>query len=253
MKKLVEPLIVVDSPSHLVRVLQSWRLWMVGAVIGGLLGWGVYALFPPPYRTRAVVVVDYNIEELWISQLNIQYSFYYMRETRKLDAVAFSDEVMGRVVEQVGEVTVQDLRGKKLMLSYPYEGVWQFWAEDADPDRAELLAKVWAETFFERVRELVTVSPELEALRVELNTFVLENPKADTGHPEIVRLMDEISKISEQIEGISSYVDISLSQTESLPVTRTVDQSAYILAGSVLGVGLFVFLAIFALRSRQKE
>ena len=114
---MVESLLIVDSPGHLVRVLQSWRLWVVGALVGALLGWGVYAFFPPPYRSRAVVVVDYNIEDLWISRLNIQYSFYYLRETRKLDAVAFSDEVLGRVVERVDNVTIQDLREEKLMLT----------------------------------------------------------------------------------------------------------------------------------------
>ena len=252
MKKTVDPLLVVDTPSHFVRVLQSWRLWVVGAVIGGLLGWGVYALFPPPYRAVASVVVDYNIEELWISRLNVQFAFFYQRETRKLKAAAFSDETLSTVVERVEDVTVEELRSRKLMITYPYDGIWRFWVDDTDPDKAERLANVWVETFLERVRELVTVSAEMNALRGELNDYLAENTYADTGHPEVARLIEEISILADQIEGISSYVDISFSQVEFLPITRTVDQSIYILVGSVLGAGLIVFLALFILKSKQE-
>jgi hypothetical protein len=138
------------------------------------------------------------------------------------------------------------------MLSYPYDGAWHFWVDDKDPDKAKLLASVWANAFFERVRELVTLTPEIDALRVELNTFVSENPQADTGHPEIVRLIDEIAILTERIDGVSPYIDISLSQTQSLPVTRAVDQSVYILAGSVVGAGLTVFLALFTLYRNEQ-
>jgi hypothetical protein len=252
MKKPIDPLLTVDSPDHLVRVLQSWRVWLAGALAGALLGWGVYALFLPPYRAQASVVVDYNVEELWISKLNTQYAFFYQRETRKLKEIAYSDETLGIVAEQVGDVSVEELRGGKLLLSYPYGGVWHFWAEDEDPTKAELLAKVWAETFLKRVHENVALAPEIDALRLELNAFVNENPGVDTGNPEVVRLMDEIAILSERMEGVSPYIDISLSQTESLPVTRTVDRSVYILVGSFVGAGLAAFLVLFTLKARRE-
>jgi hypothetical protein len=252
MKKRIEPYLVADSPDHFVRILQSWRVWLVGALLGALLGWGVYVLFLPPYRAQASAVVDFNVEELWISKLNTQYAFFYQRETRKLKEIAYSDETLGTVAEQVGEVSVEELRGGKLLLSYPYGGVWHFWAEDEDPAKAELLARVWAETFVKAVRERVVLAPEIDALRVELNTFVNENPDVDTGNPEVVRLMDEIAALSEKMEGVSPYIDISLSQTESLPVTRTVDRSVYILVGSFVGAGAAAFLVLFTPKPKRE-
>jgi len=252
MKKMIDPLLTVDSPSHLVRVLQSWRLWLVAAMLGALLGWGVYALFLPPYRAQASVVVDYNVEDYWISKLNTQYSFFYQRETRKLKEIAYSDETLGMLVEQVGGVSVQELRDGKLLLSYPYGGVWHFWVEDKDPAKAEQLAKAWAEVFYALVQEKVEIMPEVDALRIKLNTFVDENSDVDTGHPEVVRLMDEIAFLAEKMKGVSPYIDISMSQTESLPVTRTVDRAIYIFAGSFLGVALTAFLALFTLKSKTE-
>lgn len=253
MNKQIDALLTIDSPDQLVRVLQSWRLWLAGALVGALLGWGVYAIFLPPYRAQASAVVDYNVEDLWISKLNTQYSFFYQRETRKLKEIAYSDETMESIAAQVDGFSVEDLRGGKLLLSYPYGGVWHFWVEDEDPAKAELLANAWAKIFLERVRENVTLAPEIDALRVELNTFVNETPGVDTGHPEVVRLMDEIARLAEQMEGVSPYIDISLSQTEALPITRAVDHSVYILVGSFVGVGAAAFGILLTPKAKREE
>ena len=37
MNKVVNSLLYVDSHDSIVRVLQSWRLWVVGAIVGALV------------------------------------------------------------------------------------------------------------------------------------------------------------------------------------------------------------------------
>jgi hypothetical protein len=56
------------------------------------------------------------------------------------------------IVEQTGDVTVQELRDQKLSLSQPAEGGWHFYAKDQDPKRAAAFASVWSQTFVEQVR-----------------------------------------------------------------------------------------------------
>ena len=252
MKNFNDRLLQSDSPDHILRVLQSWRLWVFGAVIGALLGWGVYALFPPPFRAQGSLVVDYNIEDFWSTKLNIQYAFFYQRETKKLKAIAYSDETLEIVTAQIAGVSIQDLRSGKLILSYPYEGVWHFWADDVDPLQAEILVKAWVEAFDERVHNSIEVAPELDTLRKEFNQFLSENPDIDKSHPDLDRYFDQLTDLSKMIDGVSPYIDISFSQTDSLPVNRSVSASTYLLVGSFVGAGVAVLTALFFLSQNNK-
>jgi capsular polysaccharide biosynthesis protein len=152
-----------SSPSmdDLIRLLKAWRFWSVGALIGALLGAGVYYIAPPPYRAHATVLVDFNLEQAWPEETDRQQFYYLERETRKLVEIAWSDMVMGLVVETVGDITIEELRNGTLSLSQPAEGGWNFYADDKDPERAAELASTWSQVFVEQVR---------------LRTMMLEGP-----------------------------------------------------------------------------
>ena len=140
------------SMDDLIRLLKAWRFWSVGALIGGLLGAGMYYLVPPPYRAHAIVLVDFNLEKAWPEETDRQQFYYLERETRKLVDIAWSDMVMGMVIEAVGDITTDELRNGALLLSQPAEGGWNFYANDKDPERAATLASTWSQVFVEQVR-----------------------------------------------------------------------------------------------------
>jgi hypothetical protein len=140
------------SIHDLIRLLKAWRFWSVGALIGALLGSGLYYIAPPPYRAHATVLVDFNLEQAWPKETDRQQFYYLERETRKLEEIAWSDLIMKIIVEQTEDVTMQELRDQKLFLSQPAEGGWHFYAEDQDPERAAAFASTWSQTFVEQVR-----------------------------------------------------------------------------------------------------
>lgn len=140
------------SIDDLIRLLKAWRFWSVGALIGALLGAGLYYVAPPPYRAHATVLVDFNLEQAWPEETDRQQFYYLERETRKLEEIAWSDMVLGMVAERTGNITTQKLRNGVLSLSQPAEGGWHFYAEDQDPERAATLASTWATVFVEQVR-----------------------------------------------------------------------------------------------------
>ena len=140
------------SMDDLIRLLKAWRFWSVGALIGALLGAGLYYLAPPPYRAHAIVLVDFNLEQAWPEETDRQQFYYLERETRKLEEIAWSDMVMGMVVESVGDITTEDLQNGMLSHSQPSEGGWNFYADDEDPERAAKLASAWSQIFVEQIR-----------------------------------------------------------------------------------------------------
>ena len=140
------------SMDDLIRLLKAWRFWSLGALIGALLGAGLYYVAPPPYRAHAIVLVDFNLEQAWPEETDRQQFYYLERETRKLEEIAWSDMMMGMVVEAVGDITTEELRNGTLSLSQPAEGGWNFYADDKDPERAAELASAWSQVFVEQVR-----------------------------------------------------------------------------------------------------
>lgn len=153
------------SLDDLIRLLKAWKFWVLGAVVGALIGGAVYAIVPPTYRARATVNVDFNLEQAWPQESDRQQFYYLERETRKLEEIANSDAVLQGIMRTIPGITMEELRGGMLMLSQPAEGGWNFYVKDADPTRAALIATAWATQFTEQIHMQVTAA-------TDLNTFI---------------------------------------------------------------------------------
>jgi len=232
-------LFLAPSPADLSRLLQAWRLWLICAMAGALLAALAYAVFPPPYRAQATVVVDHNLEQAWPQETDRQLFYYLERETRKLEAVAWADATLEAVSAQTG-VPVADLRDGRLSLSQPKDGAWHFWADDPDPQRAAQLVSAWAEAFSRQVLRGVTVAVQLEATHLALQA----TPQPDSCPCEITALEAQIQVLESQSLGLNTYLQVSLSQAEDLPVSRSVGLGTYLFAGSA-SVVILAALAVF--------
>ncbi|MBI5298105.1 MAG: hypothetical protein HY869_21730 [Chloroflexi bacterium] len=151
------------SLDDLIRLLKAWRFWLLAAVIGTLLGAAIYFVAPPPYRARATVNVDFNLETAWPQETDRQQFYYLERETRKLEEIAWSDSVLQAVADADGNVTVRELHEGRLQLSQPAEAGWHFYADDSDAKRAEALASTWAESFAEAAQDNISAQDGLNA------------------------------------------------------------------------------------------
>ncbi len=137
--------LIILSPSSddLIRLLKAWKFWVLGAVVGALIGAAAYYIFSPDYRARATVNVDFNLEQAWPKETDRQQFYYLERETRKLEEIAWSDAVLDQV-SSGGQVPIAELRSGKLQLSQPAEAGWHFYADDPNAERAQNLAAKWA-------------------------------------------------------------------------------------------------------------
>ena len=158
--------LVFSPPSldDLIRLLKAWRFWTLGGLVGALVGTALFYLAPPPFQARATALVDFNLEEAWPQETDRQQFFYLERETRKLEDIAWSDEVMNELAS-MSSIPVEELRAGKLRLGQPAEGGWHFYAEDDNPEVAHKLAASWVQAFAERVTENI-------ANATGLNSFI---------------------------------------------------------------------------------
>lgn len=220
------------SSDFLADLFGSWRLWLLGAFLGVLLGYAAFALFPPDYRARATVVVDSNLEEAWQFFPDRQLFQFLQRETERLEQLAWSDEVLQTVAAAVPGHSVSQLRGRVLQLSQPSDGGWHFYANDPDPAAAQALAAAWAQAFVDAAHAAVAASPELQAARAALNEELLK-PEPDDAR--VRELADDLSSLNESTKGISLYTELYVSQSADLPIARSLSQATYLLVGSAMG------------------
>lgn len=219
-----------SSVDDLIGLLQAWRFWVLGGLVGALLGGLVYLVAPPDFRARATVVVDFNMEEAWPVDSDRELFYYLEREARKLEEVALSDTTLAKVSERVGDVTVAELRGGLLELSEPADGGWHFYANASSPERAEELASAWAQVFTEQVREGIETAVALDAARKALES----DPTDET-------LLARVSELEADSLGITPELQISPKQLSDLNAQRRVSLANYIFAGAV------IFMALSAL------
>jgi hypothetical protein len=160
---------ILTPPSieDLVRLLKAWRFWVLGSLAGALLGAAIYFIAPPPYRAQATVNVDFNLEEAWPQDTDRQQFYYLERESRKLEEIAWADGTLEPVSADSG-VSLTGLREDRLHLSQPAEAGWHFHADHQNPEIAQQMASVWAQTFAEEVQAGITQGNINEFLRLEV-------------------------------------------------------------------------------------
>ncbi len=222
------------SMEDFIRLLQAWRFWVIGALIGGLAGAGFYAIFPPEYQAHATVAVSFNMEKAWPNKPDNELFYYLDRESRKVEEIAWSDLTLQTVTDQTG-LDAAALRAGKLELSQPEDGGWHFYASDPSPIIAEKLASAWAEAFTSQVQQGLLVEVELDAAR-----------KALIQSPDDAKLKAEIGSLEAKSLAITPELQISISHSKNLSAERKTNLATYILAGSALflalaGLGILFF------------
>lgn len=218
----------------LISLLLAWRFWLLSGLIGALLGGLTYAIFPPDFRARATVIVDFNMEEAWPVDSDRELFYYLEREARKLEDVAWSDDVLMTVVNKAGDITMTDLRSGVLELSEPADGGWHFYANDPSPARAEQLASAWAEAFVTEVQAGIKTAVALDAAR-----------KALEANPTEAEILAYVTELESKSLGITPEMQVSAAQVQELNPTRHVALGTYIFAGAIMFMAFSALAILF--------
>lgn len=235
--------LLMRSPSQddLIQILQAWRIWLLATIIGALVGYSFYSIFPPDFRAQATVNVDQNLEQAWPKvNTDRELMTYLSRESQKLVALAWSDGTLQKVVDQNPDTTITRLRSGVLQLSQPGEGAWHFWANDPDEQEAANLAASWAKAFHERSLQGIETAIQIQALQASL----LESPA------DLEQIQQQLNDLEKNSLGISPYYQVTLSQVDQIPVERSSNKVSAILAGAGV-TWLFSLLGLLFIGSKK--
>lgn len=205
---------IFSSPSldDLIRLLRAWRFWVLCALIGGLIGAVFYYIAPPSYRARATVNVDFNLEEAFPTDTDRQYFYYLERETRKMVEIAWSDEVLSE------------------LLIFSAEEL-HFSVKQLRDEKLHLAQPMEAGWHF----------------------------YADDKNPEVAKVLaslwanEFVDKVQAQIDAgyINGFVRLEVTQSNDLPVERSIPLSSFLLTGSSVSLLIAVFFVLF-IKPKQK-
>lgn len=235
--------------SGMARILQAWRLLLIGFLAGGLVGAAIFALFPPPYRAEAVEVLDQNLEKSYPDSPDREVFYFLERETNRLEELAWSDAVLQRVVDELKDTSLAELRGGDLQLSQPSDGGWRFYGISSDAGRAKKLADAWADAFEREVRRSTSAATRLDTVRAQLADLNARCPVTCTA--EITDLQQQIEPLSAQSHGIHPLVTVYRSQEKGMTVQRSSSLGVYIFAGAITGLFLMILGGSFYFRDEK--
>jgi pimeloyl-ACP methyl ester carboxylesterase len=229
----LKSLLLPPSLDDLLRLLRAWRFWLLGALLGGLLGAALYFIAPPEFRARATVVVSFNMEKAWPVNSDKELFYYLERESRKVEEVAWADSTLQQVADQTG-FSISQLRSGKLELSQPQDGGWHFYATDPQAAVAAKLASAWAGAFSAQIRQGIETAVALDAARKSLAT-----------NPSDEKLQASVSELEAEVLAITPELQISFSQAKDLPVERKSSLGMYVVSGGLILLAISALIILF--------
>ena len=167
MKALWRRLTALDDPAAWSRWLAAWRLWLLAGLLAAALAALAYPFLPLPWRARAEVVVDHDLEAALPAGTDRHLFYYLSRENKKLEALAWADDVLAPVAQALGTSPADLRRGDILTLRQEKDGLWHFWATASDPAVARAAAAAWAQAFVAAAQDARAAAQEAENLRVQ--------------------------------------------------------------------------------------
>ncbi len=167
-------LTAVDDPAAWSRWLAAWRVWLLIGLAAGALAAGLYPWLPFAWRARAEVVVDHDLEAALPAGTDRHLFYYLSRENKKLEALAWADDVLSPVAQALHTSPAALRSGEQLTLRQEKDGLWHFWATAPEPDQARHAAAIWAQAFVAAAQAAQAAAQEAESLRIQQRVVARE-------------------------------------------------------------------------------
>ncbi len=229
------------------KALRNWWLIVALIVIGTSIGWYASRITPPLYEAQAEIAT--GIDSARVGSINEE---EYDMAIDMAGSVMKSTEVMRRVInaarEQEIELTGANLQN--IVLVERKADAWAFRAQYTDPQKAAILANLWAEEAKKELDKASEHARKAEQIQQYLDTLsTCKNAPANSDLCNLTNLQTEMDATNTSLQaeleasqgifpGIRYHWNIQ-AETPSTPVQY--QRKFFLLAGA--GLGLLIGIA----------
>ena len=145
-----------DLRTEILKLSHFWPLPFVIFLAGCLIGWGIGAIWPSPYRAETTLHVSYNGDSIFRN--SDDYKNWQMEELNNLVlAKSTLQDTLSLLRQQDpywNDVNASQLESR-LSVYWRNTGKWRLVAEATRPNLAAALAQAWGEVVVEKIQAAV--------------------------------------------------------------------------------------------------
>lgn len=230
MRPRENPVRIFNFLEMIEAVVLNWYLVLLAVVFGAILGFLFALVRGRVFEAAAVVQVDHNpdlVMNSFTRDFGLQRVGYLEEQTRLLESVAVSDDVLDRMAVILGEEGIPvpsdhtELLNNSL-LPHAAQAKWRFVFREEDSGLAAAKANAWAHAFLEVVDEGVLAAQKLRAQVFAVNHLSVQLVNRRWVCAELPAWLEDLDDDIEQLANVLPEDDFS-----PLLITKYGEAAAY--------------------------
>lgn len=188
---------------EILTVTHRWPLVIIVFLIGCLIGWGISAILPSPYRAETTLSVAYNADA--IARNPDDYKNWHMNQ---LNALAIAPDVLQETLNQLRQIDTYwesvsaEEFGETIGVHWRNTGIWRLTAESDTQEHALQAADIWTDTFLETYHAASSAAADANFLEAELYNQSRSLNQAKMRHAELTGIKDGIETWRNQVSAL---------------------------------------------------
>jgi hypothetical protein len=172
----------------LYKAFHQWPVFLVCCLLGALLGWGASRIYPPIFRTRALVYVSLNPYRIYsdsqfLALVYPQYTNiddYKNWQMSQLSSALLTDTIIQETLNDLrqedsywNDISLASLR-HMLRAEWRTAGTWTLLADNKSAKRSNQAVRAWSRNAVSGVKQAIFASEQLIQVDSALQKFIAE-------------------------------------------------------------------------------
>jgi hypothetical protein len=170
----------------LYKAFHQWPIFLVCCLLGALLGWGASRIWPPIFRTRALVYVSLNPYRMYSDSQFLAFVYpqytniddYKNWQMSQLSSVLLTDTIIQKTLDDLrqedsywNDISLASLR-HMLRAEWRTAGSWTLLADNKSAKRSNQAVRAWSRNAVSGVKQAIFASEQLIQVDTALQKII---------------------------------------------------------------------------------